>query len=226
MGQGELISAKGIEKIYNVGANAVRVLNGIDLSLNSGQSLAIMGPSGSGKSTLLYILGCLAKPSRGSYRLEGREVSALDDVELSLVRAKRIGFVFQTFNLIPQFSVLENVIMPFAYSGSSLVEARPLAEKALARVHMQHRLDHRPGQLSGGEMQRVAIARALANEPLVLLADEPTGSLDMQNTNNILELFRELNAEGVTMVIVTHDGNVARYCHRQIVLIDGRIHDG
>ncbi|MBI5523393.1 MAG: ABC transporter ATP-binding protein [Desulfarculus sp.] len=187
-----------------------------------GEYLAIMGASGSGKSTLLTLLGCLDRPSRGSYHLAGQDVSQMGDRELSRLRANHIGFIFQTFNLLPQLTVAENVALPFLYRQQSPELVKNQVEQAIIRVGLGHRQDHRPAQLSGGEMQRVAIARALAIKPWLILADEPTGNLDSQNSQAILALFQELNSQGVTLVVVTHDPQVAARAGRTIHLLDGR----
>jgi putative ABC transport system ATP-binding protein len=201
----------------------VEALRGVNLTVVAGEMVAVMGPSGSGKSTLLHLLGCLDAPTRGRYFFAGADVTGMEDEELSLVRSLKISFVFQTFNLIPQSTVLENVILPFQYRPGGSAGAREKAERALEKVGLAHRMTHRPMELSGGEMQRVAIARAIAQSPLVLLADEPTGNLDSSTGNSILELFEFLRAEGVTIIMVTHDPGVARRCERILEMRDGRM---
>jgi len=220
-----LVDLKNIKKSYPLDLGFFEALRDINLKIDAGQSVAIMGPSGSGKSTLLHLLGCLDRPSEGSYLLNGQDVLGLNDAELSILRATQIGFVFQSFNLIPQLNVFENIEIPFLYHPIALpqkeIEQRILY--SIERVKMQHRLRHLPSQLSGGELQRVAIARALAIHPLLILADEPTGNLDRETGKMILQLFQELNAQGVTLVIVTHDPFVAAHCQRLIYMQDGSI---
>jgi putative ABC transport system ATP-binding protein len=198
-------------------------LHPIDLTIEAGQSVAIMGPSGSGKSTLLHLLGCLDQPSTGNYWLQERDVSSLSDHQLALLRATQIGFVFQSFNLIPQLNVFENIEVPFLYQSKALSqkEIRQRILFAIECVKLQHRLYHLPSQLSGGESQRVAIARALAIDPLLILADEPTGNLDSETGQMILQILHELNQRGVTLVIVTHDIKVAAHCQRVVQMQDG-----
>jgi len=216
---------EGIEKVYRKNASAppVRALRGIDLAIRRGQYIAIMGPSGSGKSTMMNILGCLDQPTAGRYLLDGRDVATLTDAELSRVRGEQIGFVFQAFNLIPQDTVLTNVQVPLFYQKIPAGRRRELSTSALRRVELEDRMNHRPAELSGGQMQRVAIARALVNEPSLLLADEPTGNLDSRTGEAILNLFDELRSEGLTIVMVTHDDHVAERCERVIHLKDGVI---
>lgn len=219
----KLIELKDIYKTYHLGEIEVPVLKGVSLSVSPGEFVALMGTSGSGKTTLMNILGCLDRPTSGKYRLEGRDVTALTPDERALLRNQKLGFVFQTFNLLPRTSALENVIMPMSYNGVNLSdqEARQRAEALLQRVGLGDRLEHEPSQLSGGQQQRVAIARALVNRPSVLFADEPTGNLDSKTSEEMLDLFKQLNEEGVTIILVTHDENVARYAQRIV-----RIHDG
>lgn len=220
-----IVDVKKVTKSYQLSHGNFHALRGIDLKIFSGQSVAIMGPSGSGKSTLLHILGCLDRPSNGSYALNGRDVLCLNDNELAILRATQIGFVFQSFNLISQLNVFENVEVPFLYQPH-LFPQKEVEEQILSsieRVKLQHRLYHLPSQLSGGESQRVAIARALAIHPLLILADEPTGNLDSETGKAILQLFQELNAQGATLVIVTHDADVAAHCQRVIHMQDGSI---
>jgi putative ABC transport system ATP-binding protein len=215
-----VIRTEKLIKNYRLGEVDVEVLKGIDLDVQKGEYVALMGPSGSGKSTLMNILGCLDVPTAGSYTVEGREVSKLSDDELSIVRGRRIGFVFQTFNLISRTTAIQNVELPLHYQGKP---AREAAMRALDSVKLAHRHDHQPSQLSGGERQRVAIARAIVTDPAIILADEPTGNLDSKTGVEILGIFDELSRKGVTIVLVTHDPGVARHAHRTIHLKDGRI---
>jgi putative ABC transport system ATP-binding protein len=215
-----VIRAERIVKNYRLGEVDVEVLKGVDLEVASGEYVALMGPSGSGKSTLMNILGCLDVPTTGSYFIEDREVSKLSDDELAVVRGQRIGFVFQTFNLLSRTTAIENVELPLHYQGRP---AREAALKALEAVKLAHRYDHRPNQLSGGERQRVAIARAIVTDPAIILADEPTGNLDSKTGVEILGIFDDLSRKGVTIVLVTHDPIVARHAHRVVHLKDGRI---
>jgi putative ABC transport system ATP-binding protein len=214
------IVAERIVKTYHLGELDVPVLKGVDLKVEDGEYVALMGPSGSGKSTLMNILGCLDVPSAGSYRIDGREVGGLTDDELALVRGRHIGFVFQTFNLLSRTSALENVELPLHYQRRP---AREAALKALDAVGLGHRHDHLPSQMSGGERQRVAIARAIVTEPAIILADEPTGNLDSRTGKEIMEIFEGLSRKGVTIILVTHDRHVALHAHRIIHLRDGRI---
>lgn len=216
-----MIKLHQITKVYSLGKRELQVLRGIDLSLGQGELVAIMGPSGSGKTTLLNILGCLDRPTSGSYHLEGKEVSSLSSRELAAIRARKIGFVFQTFNLLPRLSALANVELGLKYAGG---EDRELALEALRRVGLAERADHRPTELSGGEQQRVAIARALVKKPPVILADEPTGNLDSKSGEEILSLLTELHKEqGITLLMITHDPDVAQRCQRIVRLRDGLI---
>jgi putative ABC transport system ATP-binding protein len=218
-----MIELIDITKTYRMGEVDITVLSGVSLSIKQGELIAIMGPSGSGKSTIMNILGCLDRPTKGSYRFEDREVSALTDDELASIRNVKIGFVFQTFNLLPRFTALKNVEVPLIYSG---IPARIRQERAiplLQQVGLSERMHHKPTELSGGQQQRVAIARALINRPPLLLADEPTGNLDSRSGEEILNLLAGLNREGVTIIIVTHDQNVASRCKRTIMVKDGRI---
>ncbi len=218
-----LIEARGLWKSYSMAAEEVHALRGVDLDVERGEYAAIMGPSGSGKSTLMNLLGCLDTPSQGSYRLNGREVSALDDDELAHIRNQEIGFVFQTFHLLPRASALRNVELPLVYRGVPTDERRELARKALESVDLQDRAGHRPNELSGGQRQRVAIARALVNQPSIVLADEPTGNLDSATGEEILAIFDGLNRRGHTLLVVTHEEDVAAHAKRVIRLRDGRI---
>lgn len=221
----KVVSLRGIERTYYKpdGSVLVNALQGVDLDVPAGQSLAIMGPSGSGKSTLMNILGCLDRPTSGTFKLAGSDVSGLDDSELSLVRGAQIGFVFQSFNLIPQLTIEENVEVPLFYRRIKASERQVHAIDILKRVGLGDRLNHKPSELSGGQQQRAAIARALVTKPSILLADEPTGNLDTQTSDDILQLFDEMNAEGLTVVVVTHDQQVGDKCDRTIYLLDGLI---
>jgi len=224
----ELIELHHICKTYHMGDIEVPVLKGVSLSVARGELVALMGASGSGKSTLMNILGCLDRPSSGQYWLDGTEMSRLSSDQRALARNRRIGFVFQNFNLLPRTSALENVAMPLAYAPARLSdrETRRRAEGMLCRVGLQDRLNHQPSQLSGGQQQRVAIARALVNRPAVLFADEPTGNLDSRTSAEVLHMFQELNEqERITIILVTHDANVARHARRVITIHDGVIRD-
>ncbi|HVE87604.1 MAG TPA: ABC transporter ATP-binding protein [Myxococcales bacterium] len=206
-----------------MGDTVVRALRGVNLRIDPGEYLAIIGPSGSGKTTLMNLIGCLDTPTSGRYVLDGQEVSAMDDDALSHVRNEKIGFVFQTFNLLPRATALDNVALPLVYADASRKERRAAARRALERVELADRMDHRPDQLSGGQRQRVAIARALVNEPKLLLADEPTGALDQRTGAEIIGLFEALNQQGVTIIIVTHDPAIAARTRRQIRIVDGQV---
>jgi putative ABC transport system ATP-binding protein len=220
-----IAEARDLRKVYEMGFTKVEALQGVDICVHKGEFLGIMGPSGSGKSTLLHIIGCLEKPTQGTYFLGGQDVSYLSDNELSLIRATQIGFVSQSFNLISHYSVLENVTMPFLYRKESSREAKHRSEAAIEKVYLSERRNHKPFELSGGEMQRVAIARALVVEPLMLLADEPTGNLDSETSKTIISLFSELNELGATIILVTHEEAAASQCRRTIRLLDGKIVD-
>lgn len=219
----ESIVIKDIVKTYLMGDTVVRALAGVSLSIEQGEFTAIMGPSGSGKSTLMNILGCLDRPTSGSYRLDGAEVATLSDDELALTRNRKIGFVFQNFNLLARMSSLQNVALPMVYAGVPKKERLERAKKALTMVGLGDRMQHKPNELSGGQRQRVAIARALVNEPTILLADEPTGNLDSRSGDEIMEIFCELNRQGRTVILVTHEPEIAAYTRRTVTFRDGLI---
>ena len=218
-----VISLRGITRDFQLGAQTVHVLKGIDLEIKQGEYVALMGPSGSGKSTLMNLLGCLDTPTAGSYTLAGRDVSRMDDNDLAAVRNKEIGFVFQTFNLIPRQTAVQNVALPLVYAGKTKEERVTRAEEVLMQVGLADRMDHRPNQLSGGQRQRVAIARALVNTPSMILADEPTGNLDSTTSVEIMRLFDDIHKAGNTLVVVTHEEEIAQHAHRIIRLRDGQI---
>lgn len=219
----DLIRLEGITKVYGSGEAEVRALNGVNLTINTGEYCAIMGASGSGKSTMMNIIGCLDRPSSGYYYLDGEDVAQMSDTELAHIRNRKIGFVFQQFHLLPQASALDNVILPMIYAQVPPAERQERAIHALEKVGLGHRLHNKPNQLSGGQQQRVAIARAIVNEPLLILADEPTGALDSQTTQEILGIFGELNAAGITVVMVTHEIDVARVTQRVVWFRDGLV---
>jgi putative ABC transport system ATP-binding protein len=216
-----LIDLQGVGKTYRLGGADVRALVAVDLAIDAGEHVSIMGPSGSGKSTMMNLIGCLDTPSTGRYLLDGVDVGTLSDDRLAEVRGKKIGFVFQTFNLLPRLDACANVMLPLAYQGVPARERRERALEALRRVELAKRADHRPNELSGGERQRVAIARALVVRPSLLLADEPTGNLDSKVGREILDIFDQLNGEKVTIIVVTHDENVARRAKRMVRMSDG-----
>ena len=218
-----LISSEDLWKIYQMGKLEVRALCGVSLKVMQNEFLAIMGPSGSGKSTLMNLLGCLDTPSKGEYYLKGKLVSSMGENELAFIRNQEIGFVFQIFNLLPRATAFHNVELPLIYKGESKKERIRKARQALEMVEISHRMDHRPAELSGGERQRVAIARALANEPSLLFADEPTGNLDSNTGQEILKLFHKIHSQGNTIIMVTHDAEIAKQAQRIIFLKDGRI---
>lgn len=218
-----MIQLDNIQRHYKQGGGTIQALRGLSLRIAPGEFVAIMGSSGSGKSTLLNILGALDKPSAGSYRLNGTEVGAMDDDAASTLRSRQIGFVFQSFHLLPRLTVLENVLLPQRYLPEQDPEAPQRARALLERMGLAHRIDHRPGELSGGQLQRAAIARALLNQPSLLLADEPTGNLDSKSATDVLQLFSELHSQGQTIVLVTHDPNVAAKAQRTILLNDGNL---
>ena len=218
-----VIDIKGITKTYVNGKLSVPVLHGIDLQVNKGEFVSIMGPSGSGKSTFMNILGCLDRPTTGSYRLNGNEVATLSDDELAFVRNKQIGFVFQSFNLLTKLTALENVALPMIYAGMDKKSRNERAAALLSSVGLGDRMNHLPSELSGGQRQRVAIARALANNPAIIMADEPTGNLDSKSTIDVMNIFRGLYDEGRTIILVTHEPEIATYASRNVVLRDGLI---
>jgi putative ABC transport system ATP-binding protein len=218
-----IIDIKGITRDFQLGSETVNVLKGIDLLINKGEYVALMGPSGSGKSTLMNILGCLDTPTSGSYILNGKQVSEMHDDELAEIRNKEIGFVFQTFNLMPRTTALDNVALPMVYAGFSKEERNKRATEVLTQVGLADRMDHKPNQLSGGQRQRVAVGRALVNKPSIILADEPTGNLDSKTSVEIMKLFGEIHANGNTVILVTHEEDIAAHAHRIIRLRDGII---
>jgi putative ABC transport system ATP-binding protein len=226
MDNNPVIEARNITKTYEMGEVQVHALRDVSLEIRSGELLAIMGPSGSGKSTLMNILGCLDQPTSGDYFLEQVDVSQLDDNLLAQIRGKRIGFVFQSFNLLPRTSAISNVELPLIYNGIGRRERRGQATAALEAVGLGDRLHHKPNELSGGQQQRVAIARALVSQPAIIMADEPTGNLDTQSSEEIMAIFQRLNREqGITVIFVTHETDIAEYTHRVIRLVDGRVVD-
>jgi putative ABC transport system ATP-binding protein len=218
-----LIELRGVHKVYDMGAEKVHALNGVDLDIARGEYVAVMGASGSGKSTLMNLVGCLDTPSSGSYMLNRVAVQELGDPELAAIRNKEIGFVFQTFNLLARTDALHNVELPLIYAGVARRRRRERAVAALTKVGLADRMHHQPNELSGGQRQRVAIARALVNEPSILLADEPTGNLDSATSKEIMELFDELHAAGNTVILVTHEADIAGHAHRHVQLRDGRV---
>ncbi|OUM95615.1 MAG: macrolide ABC transporter ATP-binding protein [Thermobacillus sp. ZCTH02-B1] len=218
-----MITLRGITKVYKNGSLEVQALHGIDLHIGKGEFVAIMGPSGSGKSTLMNIIGCLDVPTSGSYELDGIPVESLSERELARIRNRKIGFVFQSFNLLPRQTVLQNVMLPMMYAGVPLEKRRERALELLRRVGLSERVKHRPNELSGGQKQRVAIARALTMNAPVLLADEPTGNLDTKSSREIMALFKEIHADGTTIVLVTHEPDIAEHAERIITFGDGRI---
>ncbi|MGQ0702272.1 MAG: ABC transporter ATP-binding protein [Gemmatimonadales bacterium] len=218
-----IIVVRNLHRDYQMGTETVRALRGVDLTIRRNEFVAIMGPSGSGKSTLMNLVGCLDSPTDGEYWLNGHRVSDLGDDELARIRNKEIGFVFQTFNLLPRANALQNVELPLIYGGVSAKERRKSAIDALERVGLGDRMNHRPNELSGGQRQRVAIARALVNHPSIILADEPTGNLDSKTSEEILTLFDKLHQEGQTIILVTHEHDIAAHAHRQVHLKDGMV---
>jgi putative ABC transport system ATP-binding protein len=218
-----LIETRDLWKTYVMGEEEIHALRGVSLGIERGEYVAIMGPSGSGKSTLMNLIGCLDTPSKGSYLLNGKEVAAMNDDELARIRNEEIGFVFQTFNLLPRATALHNVELPLIYAGMPAKDRQDRAKQALEKVELTPRANHRPNELSGGQRQRVAIARALVNNPSILLADEPTGNLDSKTGNEIMALFDRLHQGGNTIVLVTHEADIAAYAHRVISIRDGQV---
>lgn len=218
-----VIETHEINKTYKMGAETIQALKSVSITVDRGEYVAFMGPSGSGKSTLMNIIGCLDTPTSGSYILNNKDVSSMTENELAEIRNKEIGFVFQTFNLLPRASCLENVALPLVYAGFSREEREEMAFKALENVGLGDRTKHRPNELSGGQRQRVAIARALVNDPSIILADEPTGNLDSKTSYDIMELFHELHSKGNTIIMVTHEDDIAHYAHRIVRLRDGLV---
>jgi len=222
-GRSEVIRVRGLKKIYHLGAQQVKALDGVDITIYRNEYVAIMGPSGSGKSTLMNILGCLDSPTEGSYILNGTDVSKMDDSKLADVRNNEIGFVFQSFNLLPKYSSLENVALPLIYAGVSKGERINKARTALESVGLGERMEHKPSELSGGQRQRVAVARALINNPSIILADEPTGNLDTKTSVEIMNLFEQIYNNGNTVIVVTHEEDIAQYARRIIRVRDGKV---
>ncbi len=225
MNGAHVIEMKGVKRIYQLGPQEIQALRGVDLKIDHGEYVAIMGPSGSGKSTLMNLIGCLDRPTDGQYLLDGLPVEAMSEDQLAEVRNRKIGFVFQTFNLLARTTALQNVELPLVYARMSRAERRNQAEEALTAVGLGDRMNHQPNELSGGQRQRVAIARALVNRPSILLADEPTGNLDTQTGREILDLFHELHSSGNSIIMVTHEDDVAKEAQRVIHIRDGRIVD-
>jgi len=218
-----LIEIRSVRHDYRLGSEVVHALRGVSLTIHQGEFVAISGPSGSGKSTLMNLIGCLDTPSGGQYWLAGRVVSELEEAELARIRNREIGFVFQTFNLLPRATALHNVELPLVYAGMPKRKRRPLAEAVMAQLGLADRRGHRPSELSGGERQRVAIARALVNRPSIVLADEPTGNLDSTTSGEIMELFEELHRQGQTLILVTHEADIAQHARRHLQLVDGNL---
>ena len=222
-GEQPLICARSLRKTYHVGDQVVHALDGLDLDIGTNEYVALMGPSGSGKSTLMNMLGCLDSPTSGTYTLNGQDVSRLADDALADIRNREIGFVFQTFNLLPRYTALENVALPMVYAGFSKAERMGRAREVLAQVGLGDRMDHRPNELSGGQRQRVALGRALVMRPSIILADEPTGNLDSATSEEVMELFGDIQKAGNTVILVTHEEDIAAYAHRVVRLRDGRV---
>lgn len=218
-----MIQVKGLRKTYRIGDQVVHALDGLDLAIDRNEYVALMGPSGSGKSTLMNILGCLDSPTSGSYVLNQRDVSVMDDDDLADIRNKEIGFVFQTFNLLPRYTALENVALPMIYAGIPRHQREERAQEVLTQVGLEDRMDHKPNELSGGQRQRVAVARALVMKPSIILADEPTGNLDTATSHEVMELFSEIQRAGNTVILVTHEEDIASCAHRIVRLRDGKI---
>ena len=222
-GEQPLIRARELRKTYHVGDQVVHALDGLDLDIGTNEYVALMGPSGSGKSTLMNMLGCLDSPTSGTYTLNGQDVSRLEDDALADIRNREIGFVFQTFNLLPRYTALENVALPMVYAGFSKAERISRAQEVLHQVGLGDRMDHRPNELSGGQRQRVAVGRALVMRPSIILADEPTGNLDSATSEEVMELFGDIQKAGNTVILVTHEEDIAAYAHRVVRLRDGRL---
>ncbi len=221
-----IIETVDLKKIYGMGDATVAALDGVSIKIEAGEFVSIIGPSGSGKSTLMHILGCLSRPTEGKYILDNQDVSDLDNKQLAAIRNKKIGFVFQAYNLLPRTTAIRNVMLPLMYdrdNEQTLAEKEQLAHVMLEKVGLEHRMDHMPQELSGGQQQRVAIARALINNPVMIIGDEPTGNLDSHSGADILKLFDEIHSQGATIVIVTHDPQIAAYAHRTIALRDGKV---
>jgi len=221
----EILSMNNIIKSYRLGDEEQVVLKKINLKVYDGEFVSILGPSGSGKSTMMNIIGCLDTPTSGEYILDGRKIADLDETELAHIRSKEIGFIFQSFHLLPRLSAIENVELPMIYAGASQSERRKKAQKMLERVGLEEKTNHYPNQLSGGQQQRVAIARALSTNPTILLADEPTGALDQKTGHQVMALFRELHEEGRTIIMITHDTNIARNASRTVKILDGNLYE-
>lgn len=219
----EIIKIRGIKKYYKVGTQEVRALDGVDLTIYRNEYVAIMGPSGSGKSTMMNILGCLDSPTSGSYILNGTDVSKMNDNDLAVVRNKEIGFIFQSFNLLPRYNAIDNVALPLIYAGETRANREQRAKEALMSVDLGDRMHHKPNELSGGQRQRVAVARALINKPSIILADEPTGNLDTKTSIDIMKLFEEIHSKGNTVIIVTHEEDIAKHARRIVRLRDGLV---
>ena len=222
-GEQPLIRARDLRKTYHVGDQVVHALDGLDLDIGTNEYVALMGPSGSGKSTLMNMLGCLDSPTSGTYTLNGQDVSRLEDDALADIRNREIGFVFQTFNLLPRYTALENVALPMVYAGFSKAERMDRAQEVLHQVGLGDRMDHRPNELSGGQRQRVAVGRALVMRPSIILADEPTGNLDSATSEEVMELFGDIQKAGHTVILVTHEEDIAAYAQRVVRLRDGRV---
>ena len=223
---GTILDMKDIVKTYRMGDEDQVVLKGVNLEVHKGEFISILGPSGSGKSTMMNIIGCLDTPTSGSYILDGRDISDQSQKQLARIRSKEIGFIFQSFQLLPRLNARENVELPLIYAHVSPGERRERAEEMLRRVGLEEKMFHKPNQLSGGQQQRVAIARALANHPTILLADEPTGALDQNTGKQVMNLFKELNEEGHTIIMITHDVNIAKYANRIVKILDGNLSEG
>ena len=219
----EIIRTEGVKKYYQMGNQTVRALDGVDLTIGKNEFVAIMGPSGSGKSTLMNILGCLDVPSEGNYSLNGQSISGMDDDDLAGIRNREIGFVFQSFNLLPRYTALENVALPLTYAGIPRKEREKRAQEALSAVGLEDRMEHKPSELSGGQRQRVALSISFITHPSIILADEPTGNLDTATSEDVMRLFKEIHREGNTIILVTHEEDIARHANRIVRMKDGKI---